>query len=72
MILRYNFRGRYDLELPCHPTEENRLTYSHSNRNGSYYSIDEIQEYDNLYIYYRSATAVRVIWENGKYVPFTE
>ena len=72
MILRYKFWGRYDLELPCHPTEENSLTYSHSNRNGNYYDINEIQEYDNLFIYYRSATNVRIIWKNGKYVPFTE
>ena len=72
MILRYKFWGRYDVELPCHTTLENSFTYSHSNRNGNYYSIDEIQEYDNLFIFYRSETAIRIIWKNGKYVPFTE
>lgn len=75
-----------DIELPCQPALENRVKSDDStitcrqvtcfwSRNRILMprtGIDEIKELDILYISYHSPAPIRIIWKNGKYVPFTE
>ena len=75
----------YDIELPCDQAEETRVISSTQNSRvvclnapcsiavGTRYTarsgIDEISEYDPLYILFYSYLPVSARWENGKYVP---
>ena len=65
-ILRYRARAeRFDVELPCHPASEVNLT-----RGESRGLIDEIEEYDSLFVYFNSVLPVCIRWDgNSKYVP---
>ena len=75
----------YDIELPCDQAEETRIISSTQNprvvclnapcsiavrtRYTARSGIDEINEYDPLYILFYSYLPVSARWENGKYVP---
>ena len=75
----------YDIELPCDQAEETRIISNTQNVRvvclnapcsiaaGTRYTarsgIDEINEYDPLYILFYSYLPVSARWENGKYVP---
>ena len=67
MILRYNPLSRsYDVILPCHPTVQRSLIAG-----GAWGSIEDIREFDNLMIYFRSTLSVDIKWDaaESKYVP---
>ena len=73
MILRYNPASRsYDVILPCHPTVQRSLIAG-----GAWGSIEEISEFDNLMIYFRSTLPVNIRWDtvedsdNPQYRPAT-
>lgn len=69
MILRYNPISRsYDVILPCHPAVQRRLIAG-----GAWGSIEEISEFDNLMIFFRSTLAVNIRWDAdaSQYVPAT-
>ena len=57
---------RFDIELPCHPSREAAIT-----RGQAYRTIEEIEELDTLFIYYRSVLPVTINWDatNKKYAP---
>ena len=75
----------YDIELPCDQAEETRVISTTQDSRvvclnapcsiavGTRYTarsgIDEISEYDPLYILFYSYLPVSARWENGKYVP---
>ena len=75
----------YDIELPCNQAEETRIISSTQNsrvvcinapctigvrpRYTARAGINEIEEYDPLYILFYSYLPVLARWENGKYVP---
>jgi len=64
-IMRYRSRNeRFDVELPCHPSSEVTLT-----RGGSRGLIEDIEEYDSLFVYFNSTLPVCIQWsdENSKY-----
>ena len=65
-ILRYRARAeRFDVELPCHPAAEVNLT-----RGESRGLIEELEEYDSLFVYFNSVLPVCIRWDgNSKYVP---
>lgn len=67
MILRYNPVSRsYDVILPCHPTVQRSLIAG-----GAWGSIEDISEFDNLMIFFRSTLSVNIKWDaaESKYVP---
>ena len=67
VIMRYSARSEsFDAELPCHPSVEANLT---SNPNIG--TIEEIEEADTLFIYFRSVLPVTIQWDatNNKYIP---
>lgn len=67
MILRYNPISRsYDVILPCHPTVQRSLIAG-----GAWGSIEDISEFDNLMIFFRSTLSVNIKWDadESKYVP---
>ena len=57
---------RFDIELPCHPSREAAIT-----RGQRYRTIEEIEELDTLFIYYRSVLPVTISWDtaNSRYAP---
>ena len=57
---------RFDIELPCHPSNERAFT-----RGQAYRTIEEIEELDTLFIYFRSVLPVTISWDedNEKYAP---
>ena len=57
---------RFDIELPCHPSREAAIT-----RGQTYRTIEEIEELDTLFIYYRSVLPVTISWDtaNSRYAP---
>ena len=57
---------RFDIELPCHPSREAFTT-----RGQAFRTIEEINELDTLFIYFRSALPVTVNWDkdNERYAP---
>ena len=64
-IMRYRSRNeRFDVELPCHPSSEVTLT-----RGGSRGLIEDIEEYDSLFVYFNSTLPVCIQWsdDNSKY-----
>lgn len=64
-VMRYRSRTeRFDVELPCHPSSERTLT-----RGESRGLIEEIEEYDNLFVYFNSALPVCIQWsdDNNRY-----
>ena len=64
-VMRYRSRtGKFDVELPCHPSSEVTLT-----RGGSRGLIEEIKEYDSLFVYFNSALPVCITWsdDNSRY-----
>ena len=64
-VMRYRSRtGKFDVELPCHPSSEVTLT-----RGGSRGLIEEIEEYDSLFVYFNSTLPVCIQWsdDNSKY-----
>ena len=64
-VMRYRSRSeRFDVELPCHPSSERTLT-----RGESRGLIEEIEEYDSLFVYFNSALPVCIRWddEDSKY-----
>lgn len=59
MILRYNSISRsYDVILPCHPTVQRSLIAG-----GAWGSIEDINEFDNLMIFFRSTLPVNIRWD---------
>lgn len=59
MILRYNPLSRsYDVILPCHQTVQRSLIAG-----GAWGSIEDISEFDNLMIYFRSTLSVNIRWD---------
>ncbi len=63
-IMRYSARSEsFDAELPCHPSVEASLT---SNPNIG--TIEEIEEADTLFMYFRSVLPVTIQWDTDKYV----
>lgn len=57
-VIRYNARTEtFDVELPCHPTSEANLI-----RRGTFGSIDQVSEYDALFVYFNSALPVSIRW----------
>lgn len=67
MILRYNpISRRYDVILPCHPSVQSGLISG-----GVWGSIEDISEFDNLMIFFRSTLSVNIKWDaaESKYVP---
>lgn len=57
-VIRYNSRTEtFDVELPCHPTSETNLI-----QRGTFGSIDQLNEYDALFVYFRSALPVSIRW----------
>ena len=67
MILRYNPISRsYDVILPCHQTVQRSLIAG-----GAWGSIEDISEFDNLMIYFRSTLSVNIRWDadTSQYVP---
>ena len=57
---------RFDIELPCHPSREAAITSSQA-----YSTIEDIEELDTLFIYYRSVLPVTINWDatNKRYKP---
>ena len=57
---------RFDIELPCHPNREAALI-----RGQTFGAIEEIEELDTLFIYFRSALPVTISWDNAnsRYAP---
>ena len=57
---------RFDIELPCHPSNERAFT-----RGQAYRTIGEIEELDTLFIYFRSVLPVTISWNatDKKYAP---
>ena len=57
---------RFDIELPCHPSNERAFT-----RGQAYRTIGEIEELDTLFIYFRSVLPVTISWDedNEQYAP---
>ena len=57
---------RFDIELPCHPSRETSIIQSQA-----YSAIEEIEELDTLFIYFRSVLPVTINWDedNEKYAP---
>ena len=69
VVLRYSSRtGQFDAELPCHPSAEAALT-----ARGDMDTIEEIEEYDSLFVYFSSVVPVSIVWDatNNKYISHT-
>ncbi len=66
VVLRYTSRtGQFDPELPCHPSAEAALT-----ARGNMDTIEELEEYDSLFVYFSSVLPVNIVWDatNNKYI----
>ncbi len=66
VVLRYSSRtGQFDAELPCHPSAEAALA-----ARGDMDTIEEIEEYDSLFVYFSSVLPVNIVWDatNNKYI----
>ena len=67
VIMRYSARSEsFDVELPCHPSIEADMA-----RDTDIGTIEEIEEADTLFIYFRSVLPVTIQWDatNNKYIP---
>lgn len=66
-ILSYRARiNRFELELPCHPNAERAVA-----REGSMDIMDDLQEYDSLFVYFNATLPVSITWDdtNKQYTP---
>ena len=66
-VMRHNARSdSFNIELPCHPDRETALT-----RGQAFLPLNEIEELDTLFVYFRSALPVTVNWDtdNNRYAP---